>query len=119
MKYGFPSVSNQDALVESAITRKGKVILFTDKSDHKCRHYKINFDSPHTQEAASKLGITLTDCIKLLNLLIYSNRPKETFFSPGIEKKIALLKYNHHCQKVEDKIRYINDLREEICTPSN
>eukprot|EP01022_Parablepharisma_sp_SALTPOND_P028540 TRINITY_DN71118_c1_g1_i1.p1 TRINITY_DN71118_c1_g1~~TRINITY_DN71118_c1_g1_i1.p1 ORF type:complete len:521 (-),score=67.08 TRINITY_DN71118_c1_g1_i1:63-1625(-) len=65
----------------------------------------LNFDSPRTSAAASLLGITYEDCIE---------RTIDDFIVPGVDRKIAELRYNYHKTVIEDKLQNIRKMREEV-----
>lgn len=40
------------------------IIYFTEDTENRGAKNKIDFNSPRTQEAAAKLGLTFSDCVK-------------------------------------------------------
>jgi len=80
-----------------------------EESNGRTKKIRINFDSPRTFEAANLLGIKLEDCIE---------KPKEEFYNPDVEERIAELRYNYHKKGVQDKIRSLVKLREELAKVS-
>jgi hypothetical protein len=85
--------------------KKERVAVLVESNGSRFIRYRLNFDSPRTSEAAAQLGITFADCLK---------RPKENFFVPGVDEKIAQLRYDHHCLRVQDSLKSVRDLRNEI-----
>lgn len=50
----------------------------------------------------------------MTNKIIKYQRNKEEFFKPGVDEKIAQLRFDHHRLRVQDSLKSVRDLRNEI-----
>ncbi len=95
---GFPSPTQRGR-------KRDRCVLFVEHDGARYVKHMLDFGSPRTAEAAGQLGISYEDCIR---------RPKMEFFVPGVDAKIAQLRFDHHRLRVQDALLSVHRLRQEI-----